>query len=77
MSEEEIHKICNDLKIDNYTINPDGSIDVDGDGDLSDMNLTELPIKFNRISGSFYCYSNNLKTLKICSHLTFTQHQKP
>ena len=64
MNNQEIHDICKEYGIVKYIINPDGSIDVDGDVDLSDMNLTELSIKFNRVSGSFYCYSNNLKTLK-------------
>ena len=62
MSEQDIHKICDNLKIDNYTINPDGSIDVDGDVVMLIFN--ELPIKFNKVSGNFYCSYNNLSTLK-------------
>jgi hypothetical protein len=49
-----------------YTINPDGSYDVEGDVDLSDRDLTELPIKFNKVSGYFYCYNNKLTSLKGC-----------
>ncbi len=63
MSEEEIHKICDKLKIDNYTINPDGSIDVNGDVVIL-IFINELPIKFNKVSGNFYCSYNNLSTLK-------------
>jgi hypothetical protein len=33
-NEEEIKEICRKYKIKNYTINPDGSIDVDGGVDL-------------------------------------------
>ena len=47
--------------IKNYTINNDGSIDVDGNVKLSRINLTNLPFKFGKISGNFYC-SNNLLT---------------
>ena len=63
MSEQEIHKICDKLKIDNYTINPDGSINVDGDVVIL-IYINELPIKFNKVSGNFYCSYNNLSTLK-------------
>lgn len=63
MSEEEIHKICNELKIDNYTINPDGSIDVEGDVVIL-IYINELPLKFNKVSGNFYCSYNGLSTLK-------------
>ncbi len=61
MSEEEIHKICDKLKIDNYTINPDGSIDIDGDVYIL---INEIPLRFNMVSGNFYCSYNNLSTLK-------------
>ena len=64
MKEQEIHDICNEYDINNYSINPDGSIDVNGDVDLSKMNLTELPLRFNKISGRFWCNSNKLTTLK-------------
>jgi hypothetical protein len=28
------------------------------------MNLTEIPVKFGRVEGYFYCIDNNLTTLK-------------
>ena len=43
-NEQEIHDICKKYNIENYTINSDGSIDVDGNVNLSKMNLTELPL---------------------------------
>ncbi len=64
MTEQEIHNICDQYKIENYTINPDGSIDVDGNVNLSYMGLTKIPIKFNKISGRFWCNNNKLTTLK-------------
>ena len=60
----EIHKICQEYVIRNYTINTDGSIDVDGDVDLSERNLNKLPLKFRNVSGDFSCHNNNLTTLE-------------
>jgi hypothetical protein len=59
-----ISLICEKYGIINYTINPDGSIDVDGNVDLSFKDLTELPLTFNRITGNFSCSCNNLTSLK-------------
>jgi len=64
--DKDIHRICEEYLIKNYTINIDGSIDVDGDVNLSDMELTELPLKFNHVSGYFDCGWNNLTTLEGC-----------
>ena len=58
-SDSEIHKLCEEYGITNYTIN-NGLVDVDGDVDLSDKGLTKLPIKFGRISDTFQCYNNQL-----------------
>ncbi|NBO23267.1 hypothetical protein EBU94_08025, partial [bacterium] len=55
---EEIKKICEKYKIYNYNINDDGSVDVDGDVDLSNKELTRLPIRFGKVSGSFICSHN-------------------
>jgi hypothetical protein len=62
----EIDDICEKYNIKNYTINPDGSIDVDGNVELSYRNLTKLPIKFNKITGHFNLFSNNLNNLEGC-----------
>ena len=61
---EDTHKICKEYRITNYTINDDGSIDVDGEVDLSENGLTELPLIFNKVKGCFFCYGNYLTTLK-------------
>jgi len=47
-----------------YTINEGGEVDVDGNVDLSERNLTEIPIKFGKVSGDFSVYQNKLTTLK-------------
>ena len=67
---ENIDDICQKYGITNYTINSDGSIDVDvrlyvnSSVDLSNENLDKIPLKFNRVSGNFYCDYNKLKTLE-------------
>ncbi len=60
----KIEKICKRYGITNYIINDDGSIDVNGDVDLSFKDLTELPLIFNKVSGYFGCGYNKLTTLK-------------
>ena len=61
---ETIHDICKRYKITNYTINDDGSIDVNGNVNLSFNYLIELPLRFNKVTGSFNCGNNNLTSLK-------------
>jgi len=46
-----------------YTINNDGSIDVEGIIDLSYNELTKIPFKFRNVSGNFYCNDNQLTSL--------------
>ena len=61
-----IHDICKRYEIENYTINDDGSIDVNGDVYLLNKGLTELQLTFNKVTGYFYCDGNDLTTLKGC-----------
>jgi len=65
-SKEIIDSICRIYGIENYTINEDGSIDVDGGVDLSSEGLTKLPLNFRNVSGYFYCHNNKLTTLEGC-----------
>ena len=64
MSVEEIHLICGKYNIKNYTINSDGSIDVEGNVNLYNTNLTKIPLKFNKVSGYFDISSNKLTSLE-------------
>ena len=58
---------CEEMGIENYTINSKGEIDVDGDVDISYIDFEELPYKFGRVSGFFdVSYNKNLKSLKNC-----------
>jgi hypothetical protein len=59
-----IDKKCKKYGIENYTINSDGSIDVNGHVDISDKNLKKIPLKFRDVSGDFDCSSNQLTTLE-------------
>ena len=64
--EEDIDAICRKYNIRNYTINEDGSINVDGNVDLKYKKLTKLPLKFKNVSGGFYCHDNQLTSLEGC-----------
>ena len=60
----DIDSICNEYDITNYTINDDGTVDVDGNVDLFNKGLTELPFKFGKVSGNFNCDQNQLTSLE-------------
>ncbi len=63
-NEQEIREICEKYNIKNYTINPDGSIDVNGDVYISGYRLSKLPLMFDNVSGDFSCGNNILTTLE-------------
>jgi len=63
-SKLDIHSICDEYGIMNYTVNPDGSIDVDGSVILSYDLLTNIPLKFGTVTRDFECDRNQLTTLK-------------
>ena len=66
MSDQEIHAICKEYRIKGYDINPDGSISVDGNVGLTRRSLKKIPLVFKEVSGSFYCYDNQLTSLEGC-----------
>jgi hypothetical protein len=63
---KDIDSICKKYNIINYTINEDGTIDVNGDVNLSYKGLTELPLEFRNVTGNFSCHSNLLTSLEGC-----------
>ena len=63
-SVDSIESICKRYNIKNYTINEDGSIDVDGEVYIPNKELTKLPLKFRRVVGHFICYNNQLTSLE-------------
>ena len=60
----DIESICEKYDITNYTINLDGSIDVNDDVYIYFRNLFTLPLKFNKVTGCFNCNGNKLTTLE-------------
>jgi len=63
-NESSIEAILTKYGITNYTIRPDGTVDVDGSVNLSSKNLTEIPVKFGSVSGYFRCNNNQLTSLE-------------
>ena len=63
---DKIDQVCSKYKITNYTINGDGSIDVDGDVDIRNHGLKTLPLKFGKVTGEFDCSANILSSLVGC-----------
>ena len=64
MTEVEVERICKKYVIENWSINKDGLVDVNGDVNLIFKGLTKLPLQFGRVTGDFWCNSNNLTTLE-------------
>lgn len=62
-AKDQIDLICKKNKIGYYKINSDGSIDVDGDVDLSNKDLSVFPLSFNIVSGHFDCSLNKITSL--------------
>jgi len=62
----KIFKEIEKYRINNYTFNDDGSIDVDGDVSFYEIGLTKIPFKFRNVSGDFDCGYNKLTSLEGC-----------
>jgi hypothetical protein len=56
------------IYLENYTINPDDTVDINGDVNLWKAlgNMKKLPVKFGKVSGHFSCSYNKLTTLEGC-----------
>lgn len=63
-TEKEIHRLCNEYDIKDYTINNDLSIDVNGSVFFHSNGFQYLPLNFNYITVDFYCYDNHLISLE-------------
>ena len=60
---EETKEWLDKMKIDNYTINDDLTVHVNGNVHLYKMNLNFLPVKFSIVNGYFEVEFNNLPNL--------------
>lgn len=58
-------KFINKYNIQNATLTDEGQINVDGDVNLSNKNLTDsdMTAKFGRVTGNFECQNNELTSL--------------
>ncbi len=65
-SKEDIDSICKKYDIENYTINGDGSIDVDSSVSISGRSLYKLPLNFRKVKDNFSCTNNQLTSLEGC-----------
>lgn len=63
-SKSEVDRLCEKYEINVYTINDDLSIDVFGNVDLKRLNLPYIPLKFNKVTGTFNCSGNKLTSLE-------------
>ena len=53
-----------DFGIDNYEFDSNGFLNVKGDVNFNNKNLTKLPFTFGKVEGDFRCANNNLTSLK-------------
>ena len=72
---ENIKAWCDEMGIENYTINSQGEIDVDDDVLLMENDFKELPYKFGKVTGFFSLEScKNLISLKNCPKFIEPNH---
>lgn len=69
MDEESIKALCKQFNIIEYHINPDMTVDVNQNVNISNRRLSELPLQFGRIEGYFTCSDNQLTSLKGSPHM--------
>ena len=62
----QVKEWLDEVDITNYTVNDDLTVDVEGNVDISDMNLAHIPIQFGKVSGYFICGGNIISSLKGC-----------
>ena len=62
----DIREWLSTMKIDGYTIHPNGVVDVYDCVNLDNKKLKEIPIQFGHVTGNFDISHNNLTSLKGC-----------
>ena len=65
---DRIDSLCEEYGIANYSINSDGSVDVNGSVWIHKLKLTEFPFVFGTVKGCFSCYDNMLTSLQGSPH---------
>ncbi len=51
------------MHVGDYTIHDDLTVDVFGSIDISNKNLTHIPVQFGEVTGMFFCHKNMLTSL--------------
>ncbi len=59
----DVTEACEALGIKNYSIENDGTVNVDGDVSLFFYG-SKFPVKFGKVTGNFFCVNNGLTTLE-------------
>ena len=62
-TKEEVNAWLQSMKLDDYQINDDLTVDCDYEVNLSDNGLTELPVQFGSVGGVFVICDNQLTGL--------------
>jgi hypothetical protein len=65
LTQEQI-EFLNEVVRGTWTLNSEGKVDVVGGVNIISMPLTEIPVKFGKVSGYFNCYNNHLTSLENC-----------
>lgn len=73
MTKAEIEGICEMYNINDYQINDDGTVDVNGNVYLAHQKLNKLPLKFGIIFGRFDCSYNLLENLEGCPNEVYSE----
>jgi hypothetical protein len=60
----DIRQWLDQYEIKNYTIRPDGIVDVKGDVDLPNFRETTIPIQFGTVTGAFDSQASGITSLK-------------
>lgn len=63
-SRQAIKKWLDSMGIKNYKITKNLTIDVNDVVNISERGLTSIPVQFNHVEHSFYCYGNKLTSLE-------------
>lgn len=64
----ETRRFCSRYNINNYKVNEDGSIDVDGNVTLVSIKEDTIPVKFGRVTGDFQIHKCDITSLKNCPY---------
>ena len=67
-TESKVAEICKKYGIENWTLNKDGLVDVNGNVSLDGNRLSKLPLKFGTVTGYLDCRFNKLTSLEGSPH---------